>query len=100
MKLITDATGGIGVRMGASCHRDCVPPEQARRFGYQRSTRCSWPGGGSYGSGQKSVTLVIRSALYFKMHRVGVKSRPSSKMLRRKQAAGIISEDHVPVPCE
>ena len=26
----------------------------------QRSTRCSRPGGGSYGSGQKSVTRVIR----------------------------------------
>lgn len=30
-----------------------------RREDHQRSTRCSRPGGGSYGSGQKSVTLVI-----------------------------------------
>src|SRR5690242_16364353 len=30
-----------------------------RRAGNQRSTRCPRPGGGSYGSGHKSVTRVI-----------------------------------------
>src|ERR1700679_2721060 len=48
-----------GERVGTTSLIRACPIPNTSGAGNQRSTRCSRPGGGSYGSGQKSVTRVI-----------------------------------------
>jgi len=69
---INGAAVGAGMDMALMCDMRII----ARSAGYQRSTRCSRPGGGSYGSGQKSVTRVISPSVNSK-NAIASSVRPS-----------------------